>query len=231
MLILCDFIPRRDLALRDFCGLFKNSKFKMADGQQKQKSEHLPLEEIFAHINSENLPKLSKEKLQSFCSVLKLKVSSEKKELFQRLEPLGKRRKLFDKKVAQIQRDYTFSTALDPALIPPPFAGWKVIGKNIDVAAPIVTESTIKDYQKAKFAGGKGQYRKAYRLFSSRRIMSMKATKGSEHSGVMYVKASILKSYTGSISRPVTTLFVNNTPIKGYCWEKWTVLAHDSPAN
>ena len=105
MLILCDFIPRRDLALRDFCGLFKNSKFKMADGQQKQKSEHLPLEEIFAHINSENLPKLSKEKLQSFCSVLKLKVSSEKKELFQRLEPLGKRRKLFDQKVAQIQRD------------------------------------------------------------------------------------------------------------------------------
>ena len=61
--------------------------------------------------------------------------------------------------------------------------------------------------------------------------MSMKATKGSEHSGVMYVKASILKSYTGGISRPVTTLFVNNTPIKGYCWEKGTVLAHDSPAN
>ena len=215
--ILRDFMPRGDLALPDFCGLFKNSKFKMADGQEKHESKHVPYEEIFADINSENLPKLSKEKLQSFCNVLKLKVSGEKKELVQRLEPLGKCKQLFDKKVARIQEDYKFSTALDPASIPPPSARWKVIGKDTDVAAPIVTESTIKEYQKAKYAGGKGQYRKAYRLFSSRRIMSVKATKASEHSGVMYVKASILKSYTGSVSRPATILFVNNTPVKAYC--------------
>ena len=44
----------------------------------------------------------------------------------------------------------------------------------------------------------------------------MKATKASEHSGVMNVKASILKSYTGSISRPATILYANNTPAKGY---------------
>ena len=80
-----------------------------------------------------------------------------------------------------------------------------------------MTESTIKEYQKAKYAGGKGQYRKAYRLFSSRRIMSVKATEASEHSGVIYVKASILKSYTGSVSRPATILFANNTPVKAYC--------------
>ena len=58
-----DFISRGDLALPDFCGLFKNSKFKMADVQEKHESEHVPYEEIFADINSENLPKLSKEKL------------------------------------------------------------------------------------------------------------------------------------------------------------------------
>ena len=212
-----NFIPRGDLALPDFCGLFKNSKFKMADCQEKHESKHVPYEEIFADINSENLPKLSKEKLKSFCNFLKLKVSGEKKELVQRLEPLGKCKQLFDKKVARIQEDYKFSTALDPSSIPPPSARWKVIGKNTDVAAPIVTESTIKEYQKAKYAGGKGQYRKAYRLFSSRRIMSVKATEASEHSGVIYVKASILKSYTGSVSRPATILFANNTPVKAYC--------------
>ena len=47
--------------------------------------------------------------------------------------------------------------------------------------------------------------------------MSVKATKVREHSGVMYVKASILKSYTGSVSRPATILFANNTPVKAYC--------------
>ena len=75
----------------------------------------------------------------------------------------------------------------------------------------------MKEYQKAKCAGGIGQYKKAYRLFSSRRIMSVKATKASEHSVIMYVKASILKSYTGSVSRPATILFADNTPVKGYC--------------
>lgn len=33
---------------------------------------------------------------------------------------------------------------------------WKVIGKKKDAAVPIVTKSTIKDYQKAKYARGKG---------------------------------------------------------------------------
>ena len=47
--------------------------------------------------------------------------------------------------------------------------------------------------------------------------MSVKATEASEHSGVMYVKAMILKSYTGSVSRPATILFANNTPVKAYC--------------
>ena len=47
--------------------------------------------------------------------------------------------------------------------------------------------------------------------------MSVKATKASEDSCVMFEKASILKSYTGSVSRPATILFVNNTPVKAYC--------------
>ena len=32
-----------------------------------------------------------------------------------------------------------------------------------------------------------------------------------------FVKANILKSYTGSISRAVTIMFVGNTPSQAYC--------------
>ena len=50
-------------------------------------------------------------------------------------------------KVVGINEDYNFSTALDPNLISLPSAKWKVICKNKEVAIPIVTESTIDDYQ------------------------------------------------------------------------------------
>ena len=57
--LLHDFIPLGDLALPGFCRLFKNSKFKMANGQEKHESKHVPYKEIFADMNSENLPRLS----------------------------------------------------------------------------------------------------------------------------------------------------------------------------
>ena len=151
-LLLPNFIPSGGLALPDFARLFEKSSFKMADSQTK----HVSFEQIFIDIQSENLDKLSKERLQYYCNALKLKVSGDKKELAQRLEPLAKSKKLFRKKVLGITEDYKFSTALDSNLIPPPSANWKVIGKNKDVAVPIVTESAIKDYQEAKYAGGKG---------------------------------------------------------------------------
>ena len=143
----------------------------MADGQNKKCEEkRFTLEEIFASINPENLHKLSKERLQHFCNVLELKVSGEKQELIQRLQPLGKCKTLFDKKFAGIRQDYKFSTALDPTSISPPSAKWKVIGKDSDVAVPIVTESTIKEYQNAKYAGGKGQYRKAVNYHENKKL-------------------------------------------------------------
>ena len=47
--------------------------------------------------------------------------------------------------------------------------------------------------------------------------MSVKACQTTEHSSVMYVKASILKSYTGSVRRPAAILFSKSTPVKAYC--------------
>ena len=60
--------------------------------------KHVSFEQIFIDIQSENLDKLSKERLQYYCNALKLKVSGDNKELTQRLEPLAKCKKLFAKK-------------------------------------------------------------------------------------------------------------------------------------
>ena len=115
----------------------------MSDSQTK----HVYFEQIFIDTQSENLDKLSKERLQYYCNALKLKASGDKKELTQTLEPLAKKKRLLTKNFARINEDYKFSTALDPNFMPPPSAKWKVSCKNKDVAIPIVTESTINDYQ------------------------------------------------------------------------------------
>ena len=104
---------------------------------------------------------------------------------------------MFDNKVARIQDKFSFSTALDPESIPPSSANWKIVGKQSEFKVPVITESKINEYRKAKYAGGKGHYRNAYKLFSSRRTLSVKLI---ESSGATYVKASILKSYTGNVS-------------------------------
>ena len=74
------FIPRRGLALSDFPGLFKKSSFKMADSQRivrvKTRTKAFFFEEILINIPSENLPKLSKGRMQYFCHALKLNLRS-----------------------------------------------------------------------------------------------------------------------------------------------------------
>ena len=154
-------------------------------------------EAIKCDISPENLPSLGKESLKQYCKELRLKVTGEKQELVERLAPLGKSAELFQKKVLRISQTYKFSTSLEPSEVPPPSANWKIIGRNEDPNVPVVNENTIRDYQKAKYAGKKGQYRKAHLMFSSRRITSVKMMES--NSKRSFVKANILKSYTGSI--------------------------------
>ena len=93
---------------------------------------------------------------------------------------------------------------LTPTEIPPPSADWKVLGKDKDVFVPVVTDSITKVYQKAKYAGAEGQNRKAYRMFSSRRTVSVKILKDKNN-------------YSGNTSRPVTMQFFENKLVKAYC--------------
>lgn len=124
---------------------------------------------------------------------------------------------MFEKKVGQIAVTFSFSTALNPTEIPLPSVCWKVLGKDKDVIAPVVTDSIIKDYQKAKYAGAKGQYRKAYRMFSSCRMVSVKILKDVNNLQCSYIKANMLTSYSGNNSRAVTIQFFENKPVKAYC--------------
>ena len=79
-ILLPNFIPGGGLALPDFPGLFKKSSFKMADSQRivrvKTRTKAFFFEEILINIPSENLSKLSKERMQYFCHALKLNLRS-----------------------------------------------------------------------------------------------------------------------------------------------------------
>ena len=71
--------------------------------------------------------------------------TGDKKDLIERLSPLGKYPDLFDRKVGQITVTFSLSTALNPTEIPPRSAEWKVLGKDKHVIAPVVTDSIIND--------------------------------------------------------------------------------------
>ena len=75
-----NFILSGGLALPDFPGLSKKSSFKMADSQRivrvKTRTKAFFFEEILINIPSENLPKLSKGRMQYFCHALKLNLRS-----------------------------------------------------------------------------------------------------------------------------------------------------------
>ena len=79
----------------------------MADSTKetlKQKFDSIhKFEQIRRDISQENVTELSKDRLQECCKELKLKVAGEKKELIERLAPLGKFPKLFAKKVKHIK--------------------------------------------------------------------------------------------------------------------------------
>ena len=106
-IVLVLFIPSGSLALPDFPGFF----FFWGGGGGKcsfSQTKHVYFEQIFIDTQSENLDKLSKERLQYYCNALKLKASGDKKELTQTLEPLARCKKLRTKNFTGINEDYKF---------------------------------------------------------------------------------------------------------------------------
>ena len=85
----------------------------------------------------------------------------------------------------------------------------------MEVLFPKIKQENIDAYQSAKRQGKKGQYRKALRMFQSRRTKSIKVLKRGESE--VFIKASVLKSFTTEVTRTVAVKFNGNTPEKAYC--------------
>ena len=117
-------------------------------------------------INDDCLESLNTKNLGELCNSLKLKASGTKSELLQRLLPFKDDPALLDNRVKNISVKYSFATALSRKEIPPPTAGWKC---NTSLF-PKISKDVIKTYQSNKRQGMIGQFRKARRMFSSRRM-------------------------------------------------------------
>ena len=162
----------------------------MADSQRivrvKTRTKAFFFEEILINIPSENLPKLSKERMQYFSfPEAKLK------------EPTlsCKCKQLFDEPVARTKDDYKFSTAKDPLFNSTGFCIVEDHCRQEQRCDCVRTDRNLRMLeQRRKRAVQKG----LPRLFPSRkREMSVKGTECSELCGVMYVKPSVLKSHAG----------------------------------
>ena len=118
---------------------------------------------------------------------------------------------MFDTRVNQISKQFKFKTSLSRENVPPPTAGWK-----FDTALfPKIKQENIDVYQSAKRQSKRGQYRKALRMFQSRRMNSIKVLKRGESE--VFIKAGVLKSFTTDVTRMVTVKFNGNIPEKAYC--------------
>ena len=77
----------------------------MADSHSKSSNESIFFEEILINIPSENLPRLSKERMQYFCHAFKLNIKS---------RHLASASNCSMNRSARTKDDYKFSTAKDP---------------------------------------------------------------------------------------------------------------------
>ena len=165
-------------------------------------------------INDDCLESLNAKNLGEICNSLKLKASETKSELLQRLLPFKDDPALLDNRVKNICVKYSFTTALlrqeMRQEISPPTAGWKC---NTSLF-PKISKDVIKTYQSNKRQGMIGQFRKAHRMFSSRRMKTIKVFKNGSQ---LFVKSSILKSFSSEVTRTATVLFIDNVPKKGFC--------------
>ena len=120
-------------------------------------------------------------------------------ELKQRITKFQRYPGLVKKLKDRVEKNYEFSTSLDPTLIPPPSANLK----SDDVQYPMVTEDVFKRYVSAKLQGNSAQQQKAYRMLQSRKIASMKIIRDNN---MIFAKAMFKKSY-GHQLRPAVVLF------------------------
>ncbi|KAJ7392891.1 hypothetical protein OS493_010552 [Desmophyllum pertusum] len=132
-------------------------------------------------------------------------------------DDMSKSKKSKKKRKSSLQ----FKSRLAARDIPPPEASWIADSSQY----PKVTRAMIKKYQALKRQGSLGKYRKALRMFNSRKVKTVKVFKEGKDT---FIKAHIFKSFTpttnNGITRPAVVLFRNGTPIKCHC--QWGSLGY-----
>ena len=162
--------------------------------------------------NQTNLVTMTKEQAVEWLRELgTVSVSRNKDELIDRIRGFMKYPKIVEKLKRKAKWSFTFSTSLDPRNIPPPTSNWQV---NDDLL-PVITESIFTNYTSVKVQGSMGQQEKAYQMFQSRKIVSVKSFLVPDTVEI-YVQAAIKKTY-GTESRPATLLFKNGAPTSANC--------------
>ena len=135
-------------------------------------------------------------------------VSGTKSDLIKKIKQFKKYPNLLQKFETRAKRQYSFPTSLPPNQIPPNTSLWKQ--ENF----PEINKSVFENYCKFKRQGVAGQQEKAHKLFTSRKIASVKTIK---EGNFTYVKAVIKKSY-GNVSRPAVIEFSSDgNPERGHC--------------
>lgn len=157
-----------------------------------------------------DVSKFTKEQAAKWLGDLGQAVSGTKEELITRINKFIKYPKLTNKLRLKAKRNYSFPCSLDPLSIPPPSKAWKSNGDFF----PKVTQEIYSHYLSHKNEGSKGQQEKAHRMLQSRKIVSVVVLHDNDN---VYVKAMVLKSYNGTLSRPAVILFNNKSPKKAHC--------------
>ena len=139
---------------------------------------------------------------------LKLKATGTKQELVERLVIFQENNELLKKQPKEVHNNYVFRTSLEE--VPPLSSAWSVDRSLY----PKVDSSTVATYTGYKKQGSKRQFRKARRVFLSRKIKTVKSVKVGDKT---IVKAVIIKSFGLEITRPAVVMFQKNLPVKGHC--------------
>ena len=135
-------------------------------------------------------------------------ISGTKNDLIKKIKQFKKYPNLLQKFETRAKRQYSFPASLPPNQIPPNTSLWKQ--ENF----PEINKSVFENCCKFKRQGVAGQQEKAHKLFTSRKIASVKTIK---EGNFTYVKAVIKKSY-GNVSRPAVIEFSSDgNPERGHC--------------
>ena len=144
---------------------------------------------------------LAERGLSTSGSVHDLQVRINKTNLYPSLGEKLKRRK---------NRSFEFDTSLKSHEIPSIKAAWT----HEETLYPKVTKCIFQQYASKKTESSMGQQLKAYKMLSSRKIVSVKTCQtGNDES---FVKAMIRESY-GQHPRPAVIKFMNDVPLKDNC--------------